>query len=77
MVPDVKKLTVDMEKLGLPVAHPPVSIKQKLRKKKARTQKTSGKQVKDTFNSHVPEVYRDDSWKEKTLNMIYNQNTTN
>lgn len=54
----------------------PAHFGERVRRKRAKVQKEEkvGKVVKDTFNAHVPDSLRDDTWKD-TAELMYNRNT--
>jgi hypothetical protein len=61
-IQDVNKLTADLVSMGFAVATPPIIVKPRKRGKKAE-KKTSTRQVRDQYNDHVPEAYKNDEWK--------------
>lgn len=61
-IQDVNKMVADLQAKGHTVAVPPVPIKPRRRSKKV-AKKSTGRQVRDPYNQHVPDAYRNDDWK--------------
>jgi hypothetical protein len=64
-IPDPKSLEATLQKMNLPVAIHSAPVKTKIvRKRQKKSGSSSGRQVKDHYNDHVPSIYLNDSWKE-------------
>jgi ribose 5-phosphate isomerase len=64
-IADAAKLAAQLMELKLPVAVAPVANKTKYVRKKQKKAVVKGPgRVNDYYNNHVPDAYRDDSWKE-------------
>lgn len=73
-ISDATKLAAQLMELKLPVAVAPVATKQKYVRKKQKKATVQGPgRTTDYFNNHVPDTYRDDSWKE-IVEQMYGRN---